>query len=389
MSSKTDAIDWQSLVDRHHALVEYHRSKPGWGDQAEAIFEDIADAIVSPRRRAWHNHLGIRIQDSGIFYQGHRLCQLSLHRVGPLLSDNIPASVPAEIEQVRAGAHLYGGLLVPHFGHFIMESLARLWALTKVSGLESVVYVAGEGIPIRPTKEGVAEVFLPAHIEEMAALLGLPPLTVVHGRAVQFERLIVPSQIFGFTQPQGHEAFHDFIHRLRAVTDHATSPTHIYVSRRKIAETGAGGILCEEVIEENLRNYGFEVVYPEELSVERQLQTYNKATKLVFAEGSATHLFGLVAQAGQSAAIVKRRYQGISAIVQIRGFGAGKVDEIDCITTHALRAGVAPALAANRALAALDLECLGQRLEELGYIPDRSKWRAPTEEEWQHHLDQG
>ena len=72
---------------------------------------------------------GLR-QACGIFYPDGRMAA-----AGTASSDGelaLPADPPAQVQRHRAGAWLFGGLLFNHFGHALIYSLARLWAVRRL-----------------------------------------------------------------------------------------------------------------------------------------------------------------------------------------------------------------------------------------------------------------
>lgn len=364
----------KSPDDYHNALIRYHRAKPHWGVAIEPMVERIDKAVVAPISNCHLNELSIAVQNSCVFYPDRRPCALSLHVAGPILRDNVVGPFPAAVPKPQTGTFLYGGLLVPHFGHFLIESLSRLWALPEVGPIEGVVFVKDNGLHGKDPASFIGDAF---------RLLGINSLIYVDREPMSFERLIVPSQIFGFNQSQGHPKFHALVHRLRSVK--AAGPaSSIYVSRARLSGAGAGGVVCEEIIEENLRAYGYEIIYPEDLTLEQQLHAYNRADKAIFAEGSAAILFGFVAHSDHSVAIIRRRFQDVTFIRQIHKFGKTLPHVINCITGHALREqGDA---AAYTALARLDFDQLGIQLQKRGFIPHRKFWRAPSHEECERSL---
>jgi capsular polysaccharide biosynthesis protein len=66
-----------------------------------------------------------------------------------------------------------------------------------------------------------------------------------------------------------------------------TLSKNVYVSKRKIGPVGS--YLEESFVESLLLSAGFEVVYPESMSIYEQLFVYHNAERIVFCEGSALH----------------------------------------------------------------------------------------------------
>jgi len=77
----------------------------------------------------------------------------------------------------------------------------------------------------------------------------------------------------------------------------------VYVSRSK----QQGGILGEAYLEKVFEQAGGLVIRPEELPLERQMEIYSGARKLVFCEGSAVHGLQLLGRLPAEVIILKRR----------------------------------------------------------------------------------
>ena len=356
------------------------------------VVECIESATVCPENHAFRNDAGVLVQDGGVYYPDGRLCELSVHRACNRLHANVPLPLASSVASREVtGTHLFGGVLIGHFGHFLLESLSRLWALDEYgTQIESVVFVKSWGLH---NVGSTAEVHLPPYVRDTLALLGIPKIMVVHGVPVRFERLIVPSQLLGIHLIEGHAAFHRFVKRLGAVGLPSSVLSNgcrdVYISRRKICDAGWAGILCENVIEENLRGYGYQIIYPEGLTVEEQLGIYNQSERIVFATSSAIHLFALVAREDQRAFTINRKPGGATLhLEQVRGFGCFQVEQFDGITERLFRRSTSTWMAAeNTSVAVLDFDLLGSALEARGFLPDTAQWRPPTAEELREQLN--
>lgn len=378
--TETEAHQKSLMASNLEAVRSYHAAAIRPRHPAFPVLELLSNAVVVPQRHVHRNKAGILIQDSAAYRSDGRLCALSLHAAAHLQHDNIPSPcIEIGNFEHRAGNHLYGGVLIGHFGHFLLESLSRLWALGEYDGeIETVVFVRGWGF---------VDGSMPRFVEETLALLGSPRITIVDVNPASFHRLIVPSQLLGCHLVAGHETFHRFVHRLSRIrTEPSTLPGDggdVYVSRSRFGDSGGGGILCEHVIEENLRNYGYEVIYPEQLTVAQQLDVYNRCGKLVFAKGSALHLFALVAREDQDVLVINRKDDEDQFLVhQIRCFGSCRVKQCNFVRERVYRASSDNHFSADvTSLGVLDFDALGSTLQARGFIPDERRWRTPTEPE--------
>lgn len=331
--------------------------------------EVIDGAIVAPLTN-FQTNLPIQKFDGGTYYSNGKICKRSLHIKNSAI--NSPQENPAP-KNAKAGLHLFGGLLKnEHFGHFVAESLSRLWPLALMNNqISSVVfYLRYESSPV------------PNFVRELIDCIR-PELEIqiIH-ETTSFERLVVPDQIahpvIGFT------AGHPLIKSLFSSFTSQSSPKteKIYVSRTKLKQN-EGAILGEKFLEANLRAEGYRIVHPQELSVAEQLAIYCSAQKLIFAEGSALHLFVLVATKDQDAFIVRRRPMGIVFDWQFESFDLNPLNGTGHIENFFIPERDGTKL--NRAQAWLDFESLAQEMCDHGFI-SQSKWSFPSKNDLSSEL---
>jgi Glycosyltransferase 61 len=312
------------------------------------------------------------IFDGGAYYRDGELCGRGLQLKSAY--ENRPAVLAGDAVQERVqGRHLFCGMLQNgHFGHCMVESLSRLWAVRHLEGaLDSLAFYLRT--PGRPIARFANEIF------ELIA----PKLQVrVVSCPTEFELLVVPEQLAHPTLGviSGHPANRDLVAPLRSVR--SDGPRKVYVSRSRLKQH-EGGVLLETLIEENLEREGYAVIHPQELSIREQLGIYNSAEKLVFAEGSALHLYAFVARAEQRVFVVWRRKLGRTFDWHVNAFGGPPVQGTPCI-----KKVYVPELdfgAMVRARALLDFHALKSQLAEGSFI-DGSSWQAPTDSDCEADL---
>ena len=85
------------------------------------------------------------------------------------------------------------------------------------------------------------------------------------------------------------------IHSMLRAMQHAPLVRHglvvprLYVSRSRLPGH-LGGLLFEDLLEENLIAEGYAIMYPEQLPIAEQVAVYASARQFIFAEGSSLHL---------------------------------------------------------------------------------------------------
>ncbi|CAM3061314.1 Protein of unknown function [Paracoccus aminovorans] len=299
-------------------------------------------------------------QDSPGLWCGGDVPQAATWRDGLRVTQPL-AAAPVPTARLP-GRHLWGGVYFGHFGHFLVETLSRLWA-AKTSGAESVIFT--------PRHSRLRDFV--AYQQELIALT-LPDLPVRILRApTEVEDLLVPGQGFGLGEiSAGTPAFRAFIREaFRDIP--AGGIENVYISRTRFS--GKGGIINEQLVEDNLAAQGYTAIYPEKLSIREQLSIFKGARRIVGLDSSAFHMLGFVAAPWQQACILLRRnhpaWQHIAA--HLAGF-TGRAPEV----VDALVADWMPERQKtpnHTTWGEIDQPRLARRLAELGFIADETRWR--------------
>ncbi len=295
------------------------------------------------------------------------------------LQENLTTSCPpldqsAEVQEL-AGTHLFAGHFRGHFGHFLFESTARLWALDHLEqNPASILY-----IPFGTAKPGQHNLI--KNYSEFYNLLGIDIPVQSFGSSLKVERLIVPELGFGWGKRYGGSpAYRDFIRsRLRSVADNAGSEK-LYISRSKLTSQ-RGGVIGEEVIERNLASLGYEIFHPQRHSISEQLAKYKSARHIVALDGSALHLVPFVLQPGSDVTVIKRRSTANVGDYdqQFRGFCGMRIKVIDALSTNwsSNRRGRVD----FRSIGELDFANLFEGLKVFGFVPKEFTPDLPSETE--------
>lgn len=339
--------------------------------------DTVENGIVVPLFRYFPPKVDIRRNavtpgsfDGGVYdATGRRLeigdnCFLSHENVGPETID------PASAEQTLKGTWLYLGLLqTHHFGHFVSESLSRFWAVAQADKIDGVIYIGR--YPNQPLRPYIAEI-----VDWLAP--GRPQHRV--NARTRVERLIVPGAVRfaqGYLSGAGpNRAF--FRSRVDALGPAQTPlPKRVFLSRSALPRADAQArFVLEGVFDENLAAEGFAVIHPETMPIRDQLRLYRDADDLVFAEGSAFHLYILAARAGQRVFNLWRRKRKHPVFArQLDSFGGPPLLGDSHVQKMFMRRD-APNVPA-RALSLVDFAALGADLESHGLITGRH-WRIPS-----------
>jgi len=199
---------------------------------------------------------------------------------------------------------LFGGIFWNNFGHFLLESLARLWAYKQVRGLDPYLLFYLNWVP-------------PKYLEkENYAYQVLSGFNIPHTRVfftdkpVMIKDLLIPSQKYGYTYCKNPDA--DMMEFIRSFRYPAIIPKgfeeadKIYVSRSKIPD-GAGKPIGEKLFDEYLASNGYKIFHPEFYNLYQQLTLYSRVNKIIFCDGGALHGCILLPDLKAEVAIIARR----------------------------------------------------------------------------------
>lgn len=339
----------------------------GWATQQQTVENAI---IVPPPAQGF-------VQPAGVLTQtGSYVASGALWRNGRALT--IAPERPEGTVQQRGGTWLWGGVLWMHFGHFLVESTARLWALDGLKDkIDGILFV-----PKRP-RNG-AEVIGFQH--DFVQLMGSDAPVVCADQPQQVERLIVPGQGFGLgTLITGTDAFRAAMAQRFAQDIAPDGPEKLYLSRSKLP-VGRGNLVGEAELENNLRDQGYTIYHPEKHDLRHQIATYKAARHIVAAEGSALHLLGMVADPAAQVAIVVRRPSGATRNLEkhLQSFaGITPVMMTQLTRSWKPRGAAKPRLWMGE----LDMPALQRALVDAGFIrAGLAKWPALDPKEVQARL---
>ncbi len=172
--------------------------------------------------------------------------------------------------QTLAQEVIYGGIFFTHWGHFLIDTLQRLWY---AKGLDlPIVWVATWG---EQTKHEVQSWQV-----EIFKNLGIHNTHIFLKEPTNFSKVHFPEpgfSIYSHLHPQHVEflSYHE---------EPVTSGKYVYFSRANYK-----GCVNEKHVEAMLRKRGWQIVYPETLSVEKQLSAISSAEVCLMIAGSAQH----------------------------------------------------------------------------------------------------
>jgi capsular polysaccharide biosynthesis protein len=187
------------------------------------------------------------------------------------------------------GSCIYLGWLSNYFGHLLLEAPARFWFLNSidVSQYQFVFHPLGHNASLK----NILQVELAQILFDSFGIR--KEQIVLADRDLYVEELIIPSSLFflGMTVDPMQLNIYNRIktYSLRG-TALSSEKRKIYLSRRLLKKTGGRKAINEQEIENLFASYGFEIIFPEQLSLQTQIQIMSEALVVAGCEGSALHM---------------------------------------------------------------------------------------------------
>lgn len=207
---------------------------------------------------------------------------------------------------------IYAGIAFSHFGHFLVESLNRLWWLVQNKQFNfKVVFLKN-----RPFDSP----FL-----ELLEIMGIRKENILFlDKPTQFKQVIVPEQSSWFASFYHKEFKLPYDKILENIKP--SQYKKIYLSRTRLKKKD---FINEEYFESFYKDKGYEIIYPETLSIQQQISIVSGATEIVSTIGTISHL-AIFANKGTKIVSLLRARRSVSAaqlmINQIRELDYTYVD---------------------------------------------------------------
>lgn len=185
------------------------------------------------------------------------------------------------VEDAPFDTMIYGGPVLPHYGHLLLTTLARCWA---IDGSTPVLFHSVPAVQDHGA----------GYILDLLRLAGLENRSVSFDRPTRIRRVIVPEPAL-FEQ---HSIWTHYAIPMaaigRSIGPVATPvPKKIYLSKSRL-HSGVTGLEGEAFVDLKMKQAGFAVIHPESLGLAEQVNLFRKAELVVGAAGSAFHTLALV-----------------------------------------------------------------------------------------------
>jgi capsular polysaccharide biosynthesis protein len=190
------------------------------------------------------------------------------------------------------GKAIYGGIITSHYGHFLVETLARTWYINKDSS--DVYFYTIQGGKNKGTYEELTQ----WQKEILVALVGTEDRIKIISRATVFDELLIPEPgcvTRNFLAKNHIEALAELGSRITAGSDSPLLTDKVWLSRSSLRK---GGVAGEKKFEETLANEGFTIIHPEKLPLAQQIKVFENASVVAGFVGSAFHTLLLARNKG-------------------------------------------------------------------------------------------
>ena len=249
------------------------------------------DVVVYPtlRRPDMPDRLLMGVFDS----TGQPLPESMLTRRSGEIGAPMPAGQFSMDTRAPLDEGIYCGVLFNHFGHFLVESLARVWFAEREPGAP-LIWAGGsrwaEGMTLKPWQE------------EILDILGVHNPRLVVTTPTPVRRLHLPD--IGYRYDDWcHPQHATFLAAYHGPTQ--DSSLKLWLSRSRISKDVRD--LNSETVERRLADAGWLITYPEQHTVREQLDTLSRASVIAGEEGSAFHALMLLDDvSGKTLEIMRR-----------------------------------------------------------------------------------
>ncbi len=208
-----------------------------------------------------------------------------------LSSYKVPSS---EVEKIDEDV-IFGGVIFPtkrRFGHMLIETMSRLWYV--VEGHSPELKIA---FVILPESKEFSDTFFRLLGIDMSRIL-------VIEKPTQFRKVIIPDQAF-ILFSNYHEKFNLIYDKMMSAVE-AKDSKKLYLTRRSFVRyDGANDGINEEYFEDFFSKRGYDIISPEQHSVEEQIAYMKGAEEVVCSEGTLSHL-ALFSRPGTKVTVLRR-----------------------------------------------------------------------------------
>lgn len=244
-------------------------------DPAQPAIHKLRDVIAIPGGAGLHDSDGRRIEAAAVRTVSPEAPSVRREKLYKGAPEKV--SIPDRFRVVNEPV-LFGGHLMKHYGHFIIESMSRLWARELFPNLP-IVFTS-------PRKWSEP----PAYGTDVLSALGLQERLMMVDQPTLFREVVCPWTAIEYrwkayaVAPEPHTA----VARELQPSSRSTWRRPVYLTRSGLSDTLRKSE-AEPELEAELSARNFEIIRPEELSLADQISIFENAPLVVGTIGSALH----------------------------------------------------------------------------------------------------
>jgi hypothetical protein len=223
----------------------------------------------------------------GVYTTDGSLILEASYRRGPelqLIGQSPARDLSGRSLDVEQAEHIYFGALIPHYGHFLVGSLARAWFAAQPDNVDR---------PLLCHSDHAIHDHFRGYMGVLTSALGLKPERfVAPTNEVRFRNLTIPAPAF-LEQKLAHQAFLPPMRRIGDALGKGapleSEPRPVWLSKSRMGINSVAHIANEAELEEVLVSFGFDIVYPEQLTLPQQIDLFSNRQNIFGFAGSAFH----------------------------------------------------------------------------------------------------
>lgn len=192
---------------------------------------------------------------------------------------------------------VFCGYLINHWGHFLTETVPRLWyVLENDKSIDKYVFFIEESIEREPT----------GNFKEFLQLLGIYDKVQVINKPTRYKDVIVPQLSYKRREYYSQRFKEIFRKVCNSITFDSTWSIYnkIYFARSQTAGAGYKEF-GHDCMESFFSNNGYKIIYPEKISLSELIYIISNAEKIATVCGTLQHNI-LFAQENKDVAILER-----------------------------------------------------------------------------------
>ncbi|GAA61866.1 hypothetical protein P20652_3755 [Pseudoalteromonas sp. BSi20652] len=179
------------------------------------------------------------------------------------------------------GYYIYLGFYTEHYGHFLLETLSRIWAVKDPTNYDGFIF----NNFVLPRKSDELTSFASFCFKKLG--LNLDKVIILKEDTLVDELTVPNAQCYILNKVHPH--YINIFERLQQdISELKANNMRLYLSRSKLQKRKRK-VVNEHKIEDVFTEYGFKVIYMEDLTIDMQLLLLANASVIAGLEGSALH----------------------------------------------------------------------------------------------------